>query len=126
MSQSLWLAGSQMVVTIDAVEYPFRVARWEPKAKMINRSNSKYSPGYEVKKGGVKTGTITCEGPYKEGEAPLEAGEEYTFVIKPVSTHVGFSVVVVIESLQFSDDVEDGPNVSVTAQTQSDFNPIIL
>jgi len=115
-----------MSVTIGGAQYPFKVCRWNPKAKMINRSNSKYSPGFEVKKSGVMTGTMRFEGPYKLGEAPLAIGGEYSCTIKPTGTHVGFTAVMLIEDMEFEDDSEDGPHLNVTAQTQADFSPTIV
>jgi hypothetical protein len=126
VAQSDWVAGSELSVTIDGTAYPFKSVRWNPKAKMIDRANTKYSPGFRVRKSGLKEGTFTAEGPYKEGEVPVEVGEEYTFLAKPSEANVGFEVLLLVEDMTFSDDVEDGPNLSITLQTQGEFNPVIV
>lgn len=125
MAASDWLAGYEVVFERDGVAYPMRVASASFDAKMINRSNSKYSAGYTVNKAGVKSLTLNVQGPYKQGEAPISVGAEETFSLKPSGSSVAMEFLGVISNVKFDDDVEDGPSVSFTIQNSEEFDPVI-
>jgi hypothetical protein len=126
MAQSDWAAGYELIVTIDGVAYPFATVDLERRARIINRANSKYTPGYEVNRSGLKGLTMTVEGPFKEGEAPIEEGEEYTWIYKPTTASVGLSFLGIAETVRHSNDVEDGPRLTVTIRAQSDFDTVFV
>lgn len=125
MAQSDWPAGTEMTVELDGTEYPFKTVSVNPKVNLINRSNSKYTPSYRVKRAGQLDLTITADGPYREGETALVPGNEYTVTVKPTAAHVGYEAVMILEDAEFSDDVEDGPNMRATFQVQSTYTLVL-
>lgn len=126
MAQSSWLAGYEFVATIDGVQYPFKNVSYKITAAAINRSNTKYTPGYSVKRSGIKSLVFTGSGPFREGETALTIGGEYTFILKPATAHVGVTWLGLILDITFDDDAEDGPNMSISVENQEDFDPIML
>src|SRR5262245_9316398 len=125
MAASDWIAGYELTVTIQGVQYPFARVSYRPSAKMINRSNSKYFPGYVINKAGLRSLTFTASGPFKEGELPIGIGYEYTWIYKPSGANVGFSFLGVVESITHANDVEDGPTTEVTVQSTDQFGVLI-
>jgi hypothetical protein len=121
VAASDWIAGSELAVTIGGVDYPFKTVKYAMKSKMINRANSKYSPGFAINKAGILSLTFSANGPYKQGEIPLAIGGEYEWYFSPASSHAGFPFLGVVESLEFDDDVEDGPSLAITVQNSEDF-----
>ena len=122
MAQSDWQSGTEMVVTVAGVQYPFKTCSHNGKATMVNRSNSKYTSRFGVKIAGQKNATFTAEGPYREGEVPLILGNEYTVETLSSANHVVASMVAILADFNYSNDVEDGPNLAVTFESQGEFN----
>jgi len=125
MAATDWIAGYEFTVLIQGVQYPFARASYKPSAKMINRSNSKYSPGFVINKAGIKSLTFTASGPYKEGELPIGIGNEYTWTYKPSGANLGFIFLGVVETITHANDVEDGPTMEITVQNSQDFGVLV-
>lgn len=119
--QADWVAGCDFTVDIDGTAFPFKTISVHPTANLLNRANSKYSPGFQVRKAGIKSMSISGVGPYRKGELPLVIGGEYTVNPKPDATHAGFETLMLLEDFEFSSDQEGEPNVSVTFQNQQSF-----
>lgn len=117
MAASDWDPGYELTVTIEGTDYPFKNVTYGLRSKLINRSNSKYHPGYVVQRAGIRSLTFSASGPYKQGEVPLVIGHELQIVYKPASAHVGFSFLGIVESIDHRNDVEDGPTTDVTFQS---------
>lgn len=126
MSQTDWSAGYEFTVEIDGVEYPFAKADLGMTAKEINRSQSKYDPGFLVIKAGQKALTLDLEGPWKPDEAALEVGAEYTWTYRPYAAHLGYEFIGLILDISHHNDQEDGPRANVKVKAQSDFDPIMV
>jgi hypothetical protein len=103
------------------VAYAFKNVTYDVKAREIDRSNSKYQPGYEITKPGSVKLTFSGTGPYRAGETPLSVGNEYTFVYKIYAAHAGFSFLGGVISISYDNDVTDGPNMSIQVTNTSDF-----
>lgn len=125
MADSDWVAGYEFVVMIAGTAYPFATADLDMTAKEIDRSQTKYTPGYEVTKAGKKKLVFDLEGPYKAGEAPLTLGNEYTWNYKPYASHAGFEFVGLILGIKHTNDEDDGPKMRVSVKAQSSFTAVI-
>lgn len=73
--------GYEFTVLIGGIAYPFKAVDVEGAAKMVNRANSKYAPGFDIKQSGNKSMTIELEGPYNSAEVPLTLGNAYVLQV---------------------------------------------
>src|SRR5215471_6866443 len=128
MAQSDEVVGTEFTVTFGTttpVAYPFNKVDLKFSGKAVSRSNSKYDPEFEVSKIGRKKCTLTLEGPYRDGEAPMAVGDEVQVTYKPFSSHAGVSFTALITDIAHSNDGDDGPRTTLDLINQSAFTPSI-
>lgn len=125
MAQSDWQAGTEFILKIGGVAYPFATVDLNLEAKEVPRNQSKHSPGYEVTKAGIKSLRADLAGPYRSGEVGITLGGEYTFSYTPAAALTAFEFSAVVLKINHSNDVEDGPKMAISIKAQSDFTPTI-
>jgi hypothetical protein len=117
-----WPAGYELTVTVDGIQYPFASIDYNQSARPIDRSNSKYEPGYEITKGGSKKLKFSADGPYHKDEVPLTVGEEYECEYKPYDSHIGFPFVGTLLNINHKNDVNGGPNMAIEVENSEGFD----
>ncbi len=122
MALSDFKVGHEFSVTIDGVAYPFKTVSVHPTVNMVNRANSKYAPGFAVRKAGMKSMEVTAEGPYNSSEITLIIGGEYALTVRRFATHAGTTEGFILADYTWNADQESGEsNVSVTFQSKEGF-----
>ena len=76
---------------------------------------------YQRVVGGVLSGTLTLEGPYDtSGMGNLVPGLSYQFVLG-LSSSISFTITAIVGDTTPSDDIDDAPRVTVSAETDGTF-----
>lgn len=117
-----WPVGYEMVVEADGVAYPVKDVKIKRSGRQVDRSNSKYEPGFEITVVGACKLTMTFNGPWVDGEAPLVIGGEYTWRYRPFGAHVGISFLGQLADLEDSNDTLDGPKMAGEVVTSGAFD----
>lgn len=122
MAASDWPAGYELFVSAGGTEYGFKDVDIDRTAREIDRSNSKYSPGFEITKAGACKLVFSANGPWRDGETPLVLQGEYTWIYRPFAAHAGITFLGQIVSIKDTNDVLDGPKMSIKVVTSEDFD----
>lgn len=117
-----FLSGKLGYTTINSVSYRFGKWKLRINVPAIKRPTIDSQFQSLADGTGLPNGTLTIDGPYDQGNMPLTAGCVYTFHLGfQLSGSVELLVSAQIEDLIPDNDVENAPNISVSAISDGPF-----
>jgi len=119
-----FLTGKDGFVNTGGVNYSFGKWKWSAKAKMVPRPNFN-GGGFEQYVVGLLGGKITISGPYDSGNMPFAVGAQYNWTLG-LAVSVFLTVPGILEGIEVDEDVEDGPMVNLTVQSNGAFTAAIV
>lgn len=113
-------AGPSGAFLVGGVAYALGKWRFSQKAALPKVNN--FTSGYQELVSGLKSGTVTAEGPYNAGAMPMSAGTSYALTMRVVAGVDLLAPTAYCESIDPSQDIEDAARVTITFQTSGAFS----
>lgn len=113
-------AGPSGATLVGGVAYALGKWRFSQKAALPKVNN--FTSGYQELVSGLKSGTITMEGPYNAGAMPMSAGSSYALTLRVVAGVDLLAPTAYCESIDPSQDIDDAARVTMTFQTSGSFS----
>jgi hypothetical protein len=125
MSQSFvsGVVGYVQVGTLTTSRYAFK--KWTLKMMAALPKMSNFLSSYQRVVAGLISGQLTVEGPYDGNSMAFTAGGSYVWVLG-LSASISITVTALIEDITPTNDVDDAPRVTITAQSDGTFTAAIV
>lgn len=116
------IGGPSGSVLVAGVPYAFGKWRCGMKANLPRVNN--FTSAFQQLVVGLKSNSITLEGPYDGGNMPLTVGNSYAFTLR-FTAGLDLLITALVAEISPSQDIEDAARISITCESSGTFTASI-